>query len=205
MFHLSCGASSDCSPTFFLPIPAWNFPSIPVVLHSWAHPQIKAYQAGTPWRVHPSYPCLVFLLQTKEIMNSTFFKSLITTPVDALGSSLAWSSYLCNCFYLPQGNMIYSLWHKSPKKIQFQHPLLWCEKILNQLKKWLVFPSYGRWLHLHWKVRGGGRRKGDVAYSICTCGTQGVSVCFTCLLWNWCCFGGGVWKVTELSPLCLIS
>lgn len=47
-------------------------------------------------------------------------------------------------FIFLQSNMIYSLQHKNPKKMQFQHFPSWCEKMLKRLKKWLVIPR-GSW------------------------------------------------------------
>jgi hypothetical protein len=78
-------------------------------------------------------------LRGQERVYFTFFKDWLPVLGSLRGPFLAWPCYLCDCLfiYLPS-NMIYSFWHKSPKKMQFQHSLSWCEKMLTQPKKWLV-------------------------------------------------------------------
>ena len=149
----SCGADPDNWPTVSYPLLAWILPSYPHHLHL-SSPEIKACQASILWGLHP--PSVLHDSFTLESVDSEkHMLGWVTSlrPYSLVHRCLedffsAWPCYLCDCFFsflfLLWNSMIYSLWHKNPKKMQFQHFPSWCEKMLKQPKKWLVIPR-GSW------------------------------------------------------------
>lgn len=146
------GACPPDWPTFILPISSLNLPLCPLQRPSSFAAELcwnQSFSSSYPCKTSPASAPARFSLESEESGKNvfhwaTFSEVWFSQPIGALRTLLKPGPDIYVMVSFLQSNVIYSLWHKNPKKMQFQHSLSWCEKMPKQPKKWLVVPPGSR-------------------------------------------------------------
>lgn len=158
------------------PLTAWILPSYSPIVCSWAHLKSTLVKLIFLEDFTLPQPCLIFSLWDPWTQKRVCLGELPSLRPYYLAHWCLEDFFQPDPIiygivsFLQQNNMMYSLQHKNPKKMQFQRFPSWCEKMLKQLKKWLVIP-HGIWASFALEIQleaEEGRRGGCCLWHPCS-------------------------------------